>query len=646
MKRFYVTAFCVFCCPVLFWTCSKMPSGPAIPEVQELGVFCVLNPAMPAQTIHVGHSLTYQQTLNKVSVDTDVNDAEINLSGPDGRFQIQTMPEQSEYTEQTLLNTSTYLSGTSEFNYIGMDQEVQSGETYSISVHSEPYGTLTAETTIPGPFKITNMNFDPNTTREQWFYKVFTQDGDRPDFFRVEWTDSDNAEGYLVDISVIVYDVPVLLQRPKYIQWYRTRYPDYTFSDMNFSTQPTDFAARYDNCYQRGYLTKGNKIEISRELFKEMIEFKDNYFYRNKHIKRMIISVHAVDKAFYNYLAFQFYKDASEQVIGQESMVPDISNVIGGMGVFGSCQSRSAICRQYEIILTDYREYKEYSSKTGNKNEFYAISSNRFIADEDPRIDLFPEEKAVLQRGETLQLSWQDNGGRNLYDYYVVTLKPRYLWFWPANMNFYVQEHSLEINWDDFPIRDCEVEWYVKAAKPKYRFLPEKLHVSLPAFKAPELLSNCDFTDWSESAYFAVASGKLDGFDSQKPECINNPFGTVFHTNDNLQWSSVNGADGYLLYLTDSTGKETILFSDSNQIQLGASESLSCIEGMEWQSSFVSGESYSCRICAVRVKTGAFGIYVQSKGAGELPALLPRYQHPSGLMQQSLWSDIITLAME
>ena len=640
MKTYIKITICFI---ILFlYNCSKMPSGPAIPEVQELGIFCVLNPAIPAQTIHIGHSLTYQQTLDKVSVDTDVNNAEINLSGPDGRFQIQTMPEQSDHTEQTLLNTSIYLSGTSKFNYIGTDQKVQSGETYSISVHSEQYGTVNAETTIPGPFEITNMNLDPNTTREKWFYEVFNQDGDRPDFFRVEWTDSDNAEGYLVDISVIVYDVPALLQMPRYRPWFRGHYPGSTFSDMNFSSQPTDFAIKYDNCYQRGYLTKENKIEISRELFKQMIEFKDSYYYRYQHIKRMIVSVHAVDKAFYNFLAFQFYKDASEQVIGQESMVPDISNVVGGMGVFGSCQTRSAICRQYEIILMDYREYKELSARSDNKNEPYARAANRFIADEDPKLDLFPQEKTVLQPGETLQLSWQERNKK--YDYYVVTLKPRYLWFWPANMNFYIQGNNLDINWDDFPIRDCEVEWYVKAAKPGYNFVPQNLYVSLSAFKAPELLSPVDFTDWSESAYFAVASGKLDGFESQKPE--GSAAGTTFHQNDYLQWSSVNGADGYLLYLTDSTGKETVLFSKTSQIQLGESESLPYIEGMEWQSSFVFGESYSCRICAVRIKTGAFGIYVQSKGSGALPELLPRHQHPSGLVQQSQWSNIITLAIE
>ena len=645
MKRFYITAFCVVCCFVLFWACSKMPSGPAIPEVQELGVFCVLNPAIPAQTIQIGHSLTYQQTLDKVSVDTKVNDAEIDLSGPDGRFQIQTMPEQSDNSEQTLWNVNDYLPGTSEFNYIGTDQKVQSGETYSISVHSEPYGTVTAETTIPGPFEITNMNFDPNTTREQWFYEVFTKGGDRPDFFRVEWTDSDNAEGYLVDISVIVYDVPVSLQHNPFFPNVPHGTSSYdTFADMNFSIQPTDFAVKLEDCFQRGYLTKGNKIEISLDLFKRMIQFRDNFYFRARHIKRMVVSVHAVDKALYNYLAFQFYKDASEQVIGQESMIPDISNVIGGLGVFGSCQSRSAICRQYEIILQDYLAYKEYSDRTRNKNESYSTSINHYVPDEDPRIDLFPEEKAVLQRGETLQLSWQDNGGRNLYDYYVVSLKPRYLWFWPANMNFFVQGNDLEINWDDFPIRDCEVEWYVKGMIPRYNEEVQDLVLSLSAFKAPELLSYADFTDWSESGYFSVASGELEGFESQKPE--GSAVGTTFHQNDNLQWSSVNDADGYLLYLTDSTGKETILFSETNQIQLGVSESPSYIEGMDWQSSFVSGESYNCRICAVRVKTGALGIYVQSKGAGELPELLPRYHHPSGLMQQSLWSDIITLAME
>ena len=645
MKRFYITAFCVVCCFVLFWACSKMPSGPAIPEEQKLGVFCALNPEMPAQTIYVSHTLTFQQAMNNDKVYTDVNDAEIVLTGPKGQFRVLDMPDQASANEPSLLNSSDYLSGSNGFNYIGTEQKVQSGETYSISVHSEKYGTLKANTTVPGDFKITNINLDPNYTQEDWFYEIFTRDGDRPDCFRVEWTESENAAGYFVDVSLLLYNVPPAVQHVPFSNFLPRYFPDYTFLNMFYKFQPTNFAVNFKKYFQRGFLTKKNKIEVSLKVFKKMIEFKDDYFYRRNYIKRMLVSVHAVDQAFYNYLAMQFSERYNERLIGLEADIPDISNVIGGVGVFGSYQSQSAICRQFEAVLQQYEEYRDGAIASSNKNEYYSGETNQFIKDIDPKLTLF-QSGNELNPGETLRLSWKSTYGDEIYKHFIVMLRPRYLWFSPTSLSYYVHGNSLNVSWEDFPVRDCEVEWAVKALTSKYNGHSDDLCISLSAFKAPELFTNFDFTDWTESSYFSVAPGTILEFESEKPEILNLPVENRFNIDDNLQWSQVTNADGYLIYFTDSSGKETVLFSKTNQIQLGASEPMSCIEGMDWQTSFVSGETCSCRITAIRVKSGALGIYLKSTGVGKPPELSIRRQHPSGIMQQSQWSDVMNLTIE
>ena len=645
MNRIYFTFFCVFFSSVLFWNCGKMPSGPDIPEVQKLSVYCALNPEMPAQTIYVGHTLTYQQTLDGKGVNTDVNDAQVFISGLKGQFEVQNIPGQTDVSEQSSLNTSDYLSGSNGFNYIGTEQKVQSGETYSISVHSEKYGTLKANTTVPGDFKITNINLDPNYAQEDWFYEIFTREGDRPDCFQVEWTESENAAGYLVDVSLLLYNVPSAVQHVAFFTFLPRFFPEDTFLNMFFKFIPTNFAANYKDCFQRGYLTKKNKIEIPIKLFKEMIEFKDNYFYRQNYIKRMLVSVHAVDQAFYNYLALQFSEQYDERFIGQEADIPDISNIIGGVGVFGSYLSQSAVCRQFEAVLQQYRDYNEISITSDNKDEYYAGYANQLVKDVDPKLTLYQSGNEI-NPGETLQLSWKNIYGDETYKHFILVLRPRYLWFSPTNLSYYVHGNSLDVNWDDFPVRDCEVEWAVKALTPKYNFYSDNICVSLSSFKAPELFSNCDFTDWTESSYFSVAPGTILEFESEKPEILNLPVENRFNIDDNLQWSQVTNADGYLIYFTDSSGKETVLFSKTNQIQLGASEPMSCIEGMDWQTSFVSGETCSCRITAIRVKSGALGICLKSTGVGEPPELSIRRQHPSGIMQQSQWSDVMNLTIE
>ncbi len=622
---------------MLLISCSETPSGPDIPEVKKLGVYCALNPKMPAQTIYVGHTLTYQQIINKETVDTEVDDAEISISGPDGLFQINNIPVNTTDTDQTELSTGGYLSGSSGFNYIGTEQNVSSGERYSITVEADDFGILEAETLVPGDFEITHINIDPNLVEDSHY-----EYENAPDPVVVKWSESENAAGYLVDISMIVYKVPFELQHNKYLLSLPLLWPEDTFFDMVYSAEPVDFAIKYDNSFQRGFLTKKNSMAIKRDLFLEMIKFIDDYYYRRANIKRMLISVHAVDQAFYNFLSFQFAQHAEEQMIGQESLIPDISNVKNGVGVFGSYVSRVKECRQIEYILQTYQEYDSY--RATNKNEIYENLALDLFKDEDPKIELSDDNNSELLSEDKIKLSW--NSSNTKYKWFVLVLKPRYLWFSPGTMSYYVNGNSCEFSWEDFPVRDCQVEWYVKALLPNYNIDATDLSMALSPHKALQVADNLDFTEWSESGYFSVSSGMLDDFENRSLQFVSPQSEQVVETDCTLEWSPVENADGYLIAVRNADGALSVLFSENNQIQPCTAEQVSFVEGLDWCSGFQSGQVYSCRVCALRVKTGTLGFTIQADDqSGELK-LSPRYQHPSGIVQKSQWSDEIRISVQ
>ena len=624
---------------ILLMSCSETPSGPDIPEVKKLGVYCALNPKMPAQTIYVGHTLTYQQIINKETVDTEVNDAEISLSGPEGMFQVSNMPKNNLDTDQTELSTSGYLSGSSGFNYIGTEQNVSCGETYSITVETEDFGMLEAETLVPGDFEITHINIDPNLVEDSYY-----EYENAPDPVVVKWSESENAAGYLVDISMIVYQVPFELKHNKYLFSLPLDWPEGTFFDMLYTTEPADFAVKYDNSFQRGFLTKKNSMAIKRELFLEMIDFIDDYYYRRECIKRMLISVHAVDQGFYNFLSFQFSQHAEEQMIGQESLVPDISNVKNGVGIFGSYVSKTKECRQIEYILQTYEDYDDKNLHSRNKNEIYENMSLDLFKDENPKITLSCDNNLKLLPGEKIKLTWDSSNTK--YKWYVLVLKPRYLWFSPGTMSYYVNGNSYEFSWEDFPVRDCQVEWYVKALLPSYNVDATDLSMALSPHKALQVADNMDFTEWSESAYFSVSSGIMENFENQTIQFITPQTEQAVDTHCTLEWNSVENADGYLVLVRDSGGTMSVLFSETNQIQPENIEPYKFIDGLECCSGFETGQTYFCSVCALRVKSGALGFSISvDDQSGELE-LSPRYQHPSGIVQQSQWSDEIRIIVQ
>lgn len=618
--------------------CNQNPIGPEIPEITKLAVYCVLNPSLSSQTMYVGRTYSYQEVKNQSSVNTTVSDVHIDVKGPDGECNVLPMMPDfvAKETKETRLDTD-FLSGMSNFNFIINERSIKSGSRYHMEVHSEEYGAITAETQIPGSFEITNINLEPNLTTESWIWDIYTEGNIRPPVLRVEWSKSESAAGYLVDITMVEYDIPIWLQHNKYLFYLPIHWPPTSeVVHIPYRERSTDIAINYEHSFQRGLLTRQNKIEIDRFDLRKMLEFIDNYHYRREHLKRFRVYVHALDQSLYNFLAFQYAEISKEQRIGQELQIPDISNIKNGTGVFGAAVTRVETSRLFEAIIQDYDEYKEGSFKSRNKNEFYANRRFYIRPDKPADINLQPNGGYTLNPGESVTLSWDRVED---YEYYVLVLKPKYLWFWPGNMAYIVTENQFDVSWDTFPYRDCEIEWYIKLLDPMWdNQLVENVVIALSAYKAPQVAGNYRFTGWSESSFFTISSGALVGFEDKQPKALSPINGTSVSSTATLSWSEVDGADAYLVYVNSGHEKYGLAVTTETAINPPFLAESDIVDGLCELLSFESGVQYSWQVCALRVKSGALGFAISKPVGNELPKIYTRYEHPTGIILQSQWS--------
>ena len=216
------------------------------------------------------------------------------------------------------------------------------------------------------------------------------------------------------------------------------------------------------------------------------------------------------------------------------------------------------------------------------------------------------------------------------------------MWFWPGNMSYLIEDNYKDISWDDFPYRDCEVEWYVKAlVSSAYVELYKNLQVALSTFKSPAVARETWFTDWSESSSFTVAPGDLSGFEDQKPSIIypENHGQMAPDSTCIIKWSAVDGADAYILYLFQDNGEYAVVMSKESFIKPPFNLDVDYADGCGSLKTLNSGENYGYQVCAVRIKSGALGFKADIPSSDAPPVLYPRYKHPSGILMQSQWSD-------
>lgn len=642
--------------------CDRMPSGPKIPEESKLAVFCVLNPAQQNQTIQLQRTLTYTETVTASVADLDVSDARIILIGPDGQFEAEPMLPSSRPTAQKDTNyTADFLWGTSHFNYLLRGDKIQSGEHYSLSVATEEYGSIEAETIVPGPFQITEVNIEPELTTEQHFSEDTTfniMD------FRITWTESSGAAGYLVDIVLLQYD---------FSEWVNTWdlsnelgpgwaedfvIPDSVdLVDVPYTEIPMLFRTIHGKLL-RGFLTRETEwYDNTHEVWKKYSRCNQRIWLDNCNICRLRIAVHALSKPLFDFTAFQYLRFDEGEVIGQEVVLPDLSNVRGGVGVFGAATTQTAFSRLIGL-------------KDSPVDPQLVLSRPQ---------NLQPDNDATLPRGGSLTLSWDPVPDATLY---LLVLKPHYLWFYPGNHVYLVRDTHLEIFQKDFPYRDCRIEWYLRAIKenendytitlmdsvlnefgiPFYDdstgvfavgpgkgplvlygyYIIKDVRIFLAPNRSTGYGINCyvfhDYSLWSESRFIHIPSGELTGFTDSGPVLTAPPEEGLLSPTGTLRWQEVQAADAYLIYI-HSSDQTVIAVTKETEISPPFPDEIEWADGLAGLDAFQSGATYFWQVCALRVRTGALGFVVDAPRNGQPPRVYPRYTHPSGIMLMSRWSE-------
>ncbi len=639
---------------LLLLHCNNQPISPIGEEEIKLSVFSIINPATRIQKMYASHTLTYQDYSSGNTGDLAVDDITGTIFGPDGDYDIIKMNhENNQLSLQNNRYDNDFLRGSSTFNYIFDGPPIRCGEEYSLSITSEEWGDVSASTIVPGPFEITEVSIEPERSTMDLILDIgdwgSNNEKYKPNHFLVAWSESENAAAYWLDISVLEYDIPEELQLDDNGTEYN--WPDFGDStrllDIPYQEYPVYFKDSEGNQI-RGYLTIENVFDMDLDDFLEMVDFPKDFEYRFEHTYRLRVHVHAVSESLYSFLA---NSSLHGDKVGQISVIPDISNVSNGFGIFGSVYSQTVTVRLYDYILqTDsqtsqnginywYMQFNDvYTLDQIINDEFSRLIFHEGI--EGPTID-GPENNTVLTTDQPLTLSWESIDD---VEKYLLVLKPQYMWFGAGNLAYILDENQFELSWEDIPYRDCQITWYVKGLSSLDH---HSGYVIEPASdKAPLIFSNEIATPWSESRTIQTLSGEWPGFKNEKPTLLTPENSAVIPTNGTLRWRSVEGADGYLLIISTDQNIPVITVTSDTLISPPFNTDDEHIDGLKGISAFSSGTQYQIQLCALRVKTGTLAFSINESSNQELPELYSRYQHPSGIMLQTQWSDRITFQIQ
>ena len=656
MHHLYRQMIFVFICTLtaLFIIgCDQDPIG-AIKDERRIVVFSILNPAVRTQKMIVQQSLTFDEGQSNILNNTEINGISGTVTGPEAEYQIISMPagESQTETDGTRYDTD-FLWGKERFNYIIDGPPIESGKTYQLSLSHDDYETVFARATVPGPFEISEINIEPEFSLDDLILDIADwgsfADKYKPENFRVAWSESENAAGYWLDISVLEYDIPPGFQLDENGNNYA--WPDFDSTqvlDIPYKEYSVRFQ-RSENNTVRGFLTLGNTFEMPIDEFIQLIALPKNFEYRFEHAYRLRIHVHALNQSLYNYF---LEGSATGENIGDVKTIPNLSFIENGYGIFGAAYTQSATARLYDYILgikyasevpADYL-YWYYQF-----NDVYSL--DQILNDQFSRL-LFssgleppglrnPASETVLTPESSLLLSW--NPIENAANY-IVVLKPSYLWFNPGNLVFLSDDNQLEISWQDAPYRDCRIEWYVKAISSVDN--AGAFVLELPPDKAQLIYINAIASPWSESRYLQTESGGFEGFENQLPNPLNPQNNGTISPTGTLSWEEVEGADAYLVVISNEQNEYVVAVTDESRVAPPFPNESDLIDGLMGLSQFQQGMRYTYQICALRVKAGALGFTIGDPSENSPPTIYPRYRHPSGIMLQSQWSEPIDFQIQ
>lgn len=631
-------------------SCNKNPTGPAMVDERKIALFCLLDPTVLSPTVLVQRTLTFKEANSRYSGNLMLTEAQGHLRGPEGEYELVALGQiQPTIEDEQLHLASQFLGGSSSFNFVVPNCRIEPGVSYDLALSHPGYETVHARTQVPGPFQVTEISIDPDLASEpivlrNWHSSDATL---KPTAFRVNWSTSAGAAGYLVDLVLLEYDIPKEYQldstRQEPGRWWQDAGDSSLFVSVPYKEMPLDLGTAQNP--QRGILSRKNSLEISLEKILALLGYPRDFNYRFHHTLRLRVAVSALDQPGYDYFAFQYLPSGEgDGIIGQQVFVPDITNVVNGVGIFAAANTVKAVSRVYDFILQpDYYYPREFSFWYEHFNDAYSLdqithdslSRRLFPQGLLPPQLVQPDNDVVINPALShIEFSWEPVAGSKQY---LVVLKPKYLWFNPANLCYWTRENHLEVPLQDLPYRDCLVEWYVKAFWSEIHVGAYVAEVS--SDKSSLVYSNEVCTPWSESRFFTLPAGQLSGFADIAPTLVSPQNDAETTVTAKLAWQQVAGADAYLLYIFSDRGDTAISVSRENQISPPFPTKSELADGLvQGFDAWDGGVNYTWQICALRVESGALGFSVVRQQGDSMPVVRPRYQHPSGVIRQSQWS--------
>jgi len=334
-------------CLLLAASCKKTP----YPDQSVNNELVILAEISAGDSLMVPVSKSIQVGSGGIISFEKVNSASVKIFRPDGK----------SYTLR--LNTSPGFAGDPASVYTG-PQRPRSNTTYNLQVQDPLSGTITAQTTLPSPVRVSGLD-----TSTDWRY------GTKVLNCRFTLTDSPDVTHYYVFEAV-----KQLVQLSHYFFWKGVRYdydkadgkkhyqdlkdspgvkllvdtlPLNTFKRLNiFTDDPNVDNAQVsilDSPFRRIFLPgsffRGSSyttsVHIDRKYFKA-----DN----NMGLGRVLIQVKSVSPELYNYLFwYEKYKSDVGSIPTSQLYSPP-GNIQNGLGIFGSSSKRQWIFYFDELL--------------------------------------------------------------------------------------------------------------------------------------------------------------------------------------------------------------------------------------------------------------------------------------------------------
>ena len=625
-RRFALTLFVLF-----RLSCTKTPSGPDIPELTTASVFCILDPSLTTQRLLLQSTLSFRQAQDNSARNEAEIRAHISLTSADQAFTALRMGASSEKFPKDYHFGADFPWGSGQFNYVFSNCSLQPGQFVQLLADTQEFGSIKADIVIPDTFTLACTS---PTFVDVFDHKI------ADNIFTLAWSQSKGAEGYLLDISLVEYDVDKVWPidnffgpKAENFQYYLSPPDSSPLVAIPYKEHPVYFAQRYGN-KARGVLSRDNSFNMP--LNKLLNSTASNIFQQHWWSFYFIrATVYALDRNAYNYTAFQYLNFGDEKFIGQQAAIPDLGNIENGKGILGAAVSRTIFKRVTDLNSPTPIDYDPY--------------------DGDPLIQPpnAQVQKTVDVRGDSvLNISWTKVPDM---PWYIIAIRSKYLWFSPARLIFLTQELSIDVPYSLFPLRDADIEIVVRGLSfitedgdslvsiidvpPFNSSVVVDGHVGVYAFwendSHGKIIKTGGYlaektnhaTPWSEPITIHTAGGELSGFEQLQPRAAAN----------NIQWQPVQGADAYLVYARNESGAWAAAVTRETNIAPPFETPIESIEGARTLP-VASGEKLNWRVQALRLKTGGLGFAIEKEPA-ELPKVYPRYKHPSGIMLCSLWSE-------